>query len=561
MSGAWLAATVLLPLALAALLAWPRALATVVRLAPLAPLPAIVLALGPAARLDVDWILVGVRLQSGPVEAPLLLLFGVLWFAASIYAADWFRNDASARRYWLFHLLTLAANAGVLIAGDLVSFYTCYALLTLAVYALVIHHLDPPAWRAGRVYLVMALAAEALLVAAVLLIGAQAGNAPLVDVGDAVLAHPYRNLLTGLVIAGFAVKMGCMPLHVWLPLAHPQAPVPASAVLSGVIVKAGLVGWMRLLPLGDADMAGVGALFIVAGLATAFTAATLGVFQARAKGLLAYSTVSQMGLLTALVGVGLAESQLWPVLLPVVGVFALHHGLAKGALFLACGVQSRARTLFAALPAISLAGAPLTGGALAKSESKRWIESAPGAWGDALPWLFLGSSLFTTLLMARLLWLLATTTGSDRSGATGRLVVYILSPAAVVIPWAWAARHAELDTGYALSTEAMLDAAWPFVIGTVIAVLTVRLMLRSRHGRQWPTVPEGDLLVLLPARLPRIQAPAAIDRLRLMVPWERLGTLVARGLLHTDRRHLGVGTAGALLLLTALVLALAVAMR
>jgi hydrogenase-4 component B len=112
-------------------------------------------------------------------------------------------------------------------------------------------------------------------------------------------------LAVGLLAAGFAVKAGIMPLHVWLPLAHPAAPVAASAVLSGALIKAGLIGWLRLLPLGGAAWPGWGTVFVVVGLTTAIAGALIGVAQTRPKVVLAYSSVSQMGIIATLVGVGL----------------------------------------------------------------------------------------------------------------------------------------------------------------------------------------------------------------------------------------------------------------
>ena len=98
--------------------------------------------------------------------------------------------------------------------------------------------------------------------------------------------------------------MGLVPLHVWLPLAHPAAPMPASAVLSGAIIKAGVIGLIRFLPL-DGSLADWSAGLTSLGLVTAFYAVAVGITQANPKTVLAYSSVSQMGFVAAVLGAGL----------------------------------------------------------------------------------------------------------------------------------------------------------------------------------------------------------------------------------------------------------------
>jgi hydrogenase-4 component B len=174
------------------------------------------------------------------------------------------------------------------------------------------------------------------------------GTLALVELPARLAGAPGGELAAALLIAGFGVKAGLLGLHVWLPLAHPVAPTPASAVLSGAMVKAGLLGWLRFLPLGTAALPVVGATLVVLGLAGAFLAALAGVLQRDAKTILAYSTVSQMGLLAVGVGLALAEPAAWPLAAAALPLYALHHGCTKAALFLGvptCGaVAGSSRT-------------------------------------------------------------------------------------------------------------------------------------------------------------------------------------------------------------------------
>jgi NADH:ubiquinone oxidoreductase subunit 4 (subunit M) len=237
----------------------------------------------------------------------------------------------------------------VVLAQSLAAFYLGYVAVSLAAYLMIVHARSDAAWRAGRIYLVLAFAGEAAIVSGVLVLAGYYGNVEL-----ALLATPEfaagLEASRALLLVGFAVKLGIVPLHVWLPLAHPIAPVPASAILSGVIVKAGLLGWLKLAPVQGIDAAAAAPWLIALGLVTAFAGALLGLTQAKLKTVLAYSTISQMGLvLVAYAALAFATDA--AVALAALGLLALHHGLTKAALFLACGCApgaSRARSLLLA---------------------------------------------------------------------------------------------------------------------------------------------------------------------------------------------------------------------
>src|SRR5690606_1078662 len=177
-----------------------------------------------------------------------------------------------------FWYATLAGNLGVCIAADVVTFYALFSLLSLAAYGLVVHDGTTRAFRAGRVYLVLAVIGEMGLVFG-LMLAAQAAGGLEIDAARAALANaPQRDLTIALLVVGFGVKAGLVPLHVWLPLAHPIAPTPASAVLSGAIVKAGILGLMRFLPL-EAILLDWGHVLAFAGLVTAYYGVLIGLTQ------------------------------------------------------------------------------------------------------------------------------------------------------------------------------------------------------------------------------------------------------------------------------------------
>jgi formate hydrogenlyase subunit 3/multisubunit Na+/H+ antiporter MnhD subunit len=500
-------AALLLPLLLAAGLAGPARLrACVLRIAPWAPL-ALVAPLFATDDIHLEWPLLGVSLAADAVSRPIVLLTLFAWTLAGWYAAS--RITERRRWFWSGWLGALAGMQMLLFAGDLASFYVGYALLSLTAYLLVTHAADPEAWRAGRVYLVMALAGEAALLVGILQLAGALGNAPFATLlaEPAVLADsPARWLL----FAGFAVKLGIMPLHLWLPLAHPVAPVPASAILSGVIVKAGLMGWLRFVPALTEDPTTIGHGLLALGLVTAFGGVALGLTQQRLKTVLAYSTISQMGLVLA----GFALAFLVPggrdALLATLGLLALHHGLNKASLFLACGCApgaTRLRLLLFALPALSLAAAPFTTGYLAKDALKQ------GFGVSALPPSIALVVALTSTATALLMWKAFRLARQQAERAIPMHPAWpLLVAAAAVLPWAYA-----LSQGLvALPGPAKLvDALWPLLLAAVLWYAHRRLL-----GGRSLRLPEGDLVVIVERalagrpRLPQLEIDLSRATLR-----------------------------------------------
>lgn len=480
------ALSLLWPLALALLILWPAGRTLGLRLAPLAALPALLLALtaAPGLSLDLPRLLLGTRLGLDETGRLFLLFTALTWFAAGLYARAYLRADPRRHGFWAFFLATQAGNLGVCLALDAASFYAFFALMTFAAYGLIVHGRTAAAWRAGRVYLLMAVPGEAALVTG-LMLAAHAADSLLA--ADLARAAP-SGAAVGLLLLAFGIKAGLPLLHLWLPLAHPVAPAPASAVLSGVMLKAGLLGWLRFLPLGSAALPEAGAALMALGLAAMFLGVAAGLGQKDIKVLLAYSSISQMGFMALGVGAGLAAPASWPLLLPALGLYAAHHALAKSALFFGAGVAAsrggRAWVLAGlGLPALALAGAPLTGGWLAKLELKAALTGLPAPWAGLLPVLLPLAAIGTTLLMARMLLLAGSLSG--KGGGVGLAAPWLVWLAVgALLPW-WLAAPAPLDWG------GFAAGVWPIALGILLAGIAWRLGLRT------PAIPPGDLLVWL----------------------------------------------------------------
>lgn len=513
---------------------WPmtRRRRVLMAVAPWATLPALALALHPEAAgvaLTLPPVFMGLHLALDAPGQAFLLLTSLLWLLAGTFAGSYHARDPHREGFFGFFVLTMTGNLGLVVAADVLSFYLFFAVMTFAGYGLVVHRGDQPARRAGRIYIVMAILGEVLLLAALLALGWAGQEIPLF--GDE-LGRAWSVLQKGgwgsavavLVVAGFGVKAGVVPLHLWLPLAHPVAPTAASALLSGVMIKAGLLAWLRHLP-ADLAFPEVGALLAAVGVFTAFYGVAVGLAQDDAKTVLAYSSVSQMGYMALGVGLLLRDPGWAPVGLLAVVFFALHHGMTKAALFLAVGVGDRVgggrsrRASFvlvgAALPALVLAGAPLTTGATSKGLIKSALGRLAPEWYGLLEPVLLVASAGTTLLMARFLvtfWarmrrrLDAKRNGPEPRGSRGAglqlglfvpwLVLVALGAGGLLwIPWAVALpAGAELPGVW----EGFGGAAGPLVAAALVSWVIWRwpgLLGRVRGLR----LPAGDLVVVFEA--------------------------------------------------------------
>jgi len=491
-----LAIALAVPLGMLLACLWPRALNRMPSFLALAPMPALASLLLVAD--DSSLILGSSRLHlTFALDRPGAMLLGVaalLWIASGAYASQYLQGRPDRGRFVVCWLMTLTGCLGVFLAADMVGFYFLLALLSLGACGLVIHHETRRAWRAGAIYIGLALLAEAfLLMAFVLLAGQIPGDSLLIrDAAAALPASPQRDLILALLIAGLGMKAGLVPFHFWMPLAYSVAPTPASAVLSGAVVKASILGMIRFLPLETA-LPDWGTALAAAGLFAALYGVVIGITQRNPRVVLAYSSVSQMGFIVAVIGMGLIAGDGRAAL--AAAFYAAHHVLVKGALFLSVGViaATGSRRLWpmllpAAIIAVGLGGLPLTGGALAKI-----VVDGPLGDGTASKIATL-SAVGTTLLMLQFLRSLAKTASPDpQATAAAGLVWPWLATAVVslVVPWTLYLAVPGGTLPDPLAPAVLWKALWPVLLGAVLA------MALWRWSRWLPRIPEGDVVVAL----------------------------------------------------------------
>ncbi|TVP90576.1 MAG: hypothetical protein EA347_02910, partial [Thioalkalivibrio sp.] len=510
MHTALLGAALLLPWLLLAVLPLARGSGRAVLL-PVAAFPALLAALlvpeGTALGLPV--LPAGLAFGMDATARAFLLPAALVWALSGWMAARLRPDQAGSPAFAALWLLALAGNLALILAQDLLALYAGIALMTFAALGLVVFERTAQALGAGRLYLAMMLVAEvALFVAVAALVAASAGDTRF----DAVTAAVSGPILALLALA-FGLKLGALGLHSWLPRAHPVAPVAASAVLSGVMIKAGILGWLRLVaPAGDAFAPVLAPLLVGLGLAGAFYAVLRGLATGDPKVLLGWSSVSQMGLVTVLAGLALPAGAASAAAIAAIAVFVMHHGLAKAALFLGVGLLGasagrRRRWVWIGLwlPALALAAAPGTSGVLAKAA----LDLAAGAAeaGSAISALLYLTSVASALLMLRLLWLTRRVPVPEPGAAPlargyPEIPWVLLLAGVLVLPWL-SLRDTPMVAA-AASVSEQLGAFVPIVVALLIALAVLRWprVLRLAPDLRRYRAAAGRPVAALTARLP-----------------------------------------------------------
>lgn len=315
-----------------------------------------------------------------------LLLLAVTWPGAAIYATEYLEHDPDPSGFYLFYTVTQGVLHGLAMSGNLVTFYMFYEAMTLLTVPLVLHNRDKESVAASIKYLVYSVIGASAALIGIFFVGAVGGTG---DFAKGALTNEQLAGKEGLslgifmtMLAGFGVKAGMFPMHGWLPTAHPVAPAPASAVLSGVITKMGVLGAIRVLY----SIAGVERLrgtwvqmaLLALTLLTILMGSLLALKEKKLKKRLAYSSVSQV----SYVLFGLFTMTEWGFVGAILHV--IFHSLMKNTLFMGAGsiIHKTGKTYvqemdglgrrmpwtyaFFTIASLGLVGIPPTGGFISK---------------------------------------------------------------------------------------------------------------------------------------------------------------------------------------------------
>ena len=479
-----------------------------------------------------------------------------MWVVSTLFSLEYMKHYQRKGRYYFFLILTYFATVGVFLSADFYTTFIFFEIMSLASFVWVAQDEKPESLRAAGTYLGVAIIGGLVMLMGIFLlydltgtlnfdelIGLSAQAGLLKEIGYPETEHKLWAAAVCLLV-GFGAKAGAFPLHIWLPKAHPVAPAPASALLSGILTKAGVFGVLILtcyIFMGDESWG----LFILAiGVCTMLLGAVLALFSIDLKRTLACSSVSQIGFI--LTGIGMAG------LLGDENSIALHgsllhmvnHSLIKLVLFCAAGVvfmnvhsldlnkvrgfgrRKALLNLIFLMGGLGIGGIPLWDGYISKTlihesivEYRHLIAEGlvsgivSGTQMAIVEWIFLVSGGFTVAYMTKLYICIFVERNRDlklqeeydnKKKYMNPVTAVCLSLSALVLPvFGMASKYtmdalAEISDSF-LRTESMepinyfswanlRGGAISILIGIVLYLVVVRLLLMKKTDGEWEYV-------------------------------------------------------------------------
>lgn len=485
------------------------------------------------------------------------LVASFMWMMAAILSREYLTHHKNRNRYYLFLLWTLGAAMGVFLSANLYTTFIFFEIMSFTSYVWVAQEENRPALRAADTYLAVAVFGGLVMLMGIFLLNRMLGTLVIEELFRVASYYENKELLYvagGCMLVGFGAKAGAFPLHIWLPKAHPVAPAPASALLSGILTKTGIYGVLILscnLFLHDAAW---GSLILMLGVITMLGGALLAVFSVDLKRTLACSSMSQIGFI--LVGIGMQGLLGEENALAVHGTLLhmVNHSLIKLVLFLAAGVIymnahaldlneirgfGRKKPLLKIIflvGALAIGGIPLFGGYISKTLLHESIqEYSGGMWLRVVEYLFLLSGGLTVAYMTKLFSAIFIERNADESRQReydskktymGPASIFALGGSGVIL-FVWGLlphftmdRAAELaqgfmglkETGHSVayfSPVNLQGALISIVTGALVYALVIRkLLMKHENGAQvkiyvnaWPEWLDLENLIYRPVLL------------------------------------------------------------
>ena len=404
----------------------------------------------------------GLSFRADGFRVTYALITALMWAFTSLFGREYFAHEREGlNRYWFFVLVTLGATEGVMLSGDLMTAFIFFEILSFTSFTWVIHEQTEDAIKAGYTYLFIAVIGGLVLFMGLALLYDTVGTLSFENLYDAVreactagaagldtagagaatgaaaAALSISSAMTRIRIAGicvlfgFGAKAGMVPVHVWLPKAHPVAPSPASALLSGVLTKVGIYGILMISLHALRQDIIFGVLVLTAGLVTMLLGAVLALFSVNLKRTLACSSMSQIGFILTGVGMmilhfGIEEEEGITIAMSGLMLHMVNHSLIKLTLFMAAGVvvmnlhtltldeirgwgrKKHALKFAFAMGALGISGVPMMNGYISKTLLHESIVEgihhlgSGFAWLKGAEWVFLFTGGLTFCYMLKL---------------------------------------------------------------------------------------------------------------------------------------------------------------
>lgn len=407
------------------------------------------------------------------------LLYGLaaslMWMMTTILSREYFGHHENRSRFYLFLLLTLGATMGVFLSVDLFTTFIFFEIMSFTSYVWVAQEENEPSLRAAATYLAVAVIGGLVMLMGLFLLYQKLRTLDMNELLAAASSCPDKTTLyaAGIcLLVGFGAKAGAFPLHIWLPKAHPVAPAPASALLSGILTKTGIFGILVVssnLFLHDAAW---GSLVLAVGVLTMFGGALLAVFSIDLKRTLACSSMSQIGFIA--VGIGMQGLLGEENALAVHGALLhmVNHSLIKLVLFMAAGVifmnthaldlnkirgfgrKKPLLKIIFLIGALAIGGIPLFGGYISKTLiHESIVEYGSGFIIRAVEYIFLFSGGLTVAYMTKLFAAIFVETNTDAS---------------LQSQYDQQTRYMNRESGFALTVSALALLVWGLFPHTIM---------------------------------------------------------------------------------------------
>lgn len=359
----------------------------------------------------------------------LAIVAAFAWLMSYMFSPRYMSHDNSKKRFYIFTTITFLATEGVFFAADLFTLFTFFEIMSLASYVWVVQEEKKEAIEAGDTYLAFAVIGGLVLLMGIVLLYTNVGTVTISELREACeTGGRYgKGRLYGAAFCmffGFAAKAGAFPTHVWLPKAHPVAPAPASALLSGVLTKTGIFGIMIISFNVMTEDHLWGCFILATGIVTMVLGAVLALFSINIKRTLACSSVSQIGFIVTGIGASVLLAEEASLAMYGTVLHMVNHSLVKMTVFLVAGAIyqnthsldlnairgfGRKKPLMMvsfALGGLSLAGVPAFLGYMSKTAIHEALVEATEEFMPLLAvgseWLFLISGGMTLCYMTKL---------------------------------------------------------------------------------------------------------------------------------------------------------------
>lgn len=366
MSEGMLLASVAWPLVVIGLLILPGLRSVGLVLTPWAALPALVLSTFPNSTLKLPDVMLGGILALDAAGRVFLLLISILWLASSVLARARLRADGS-NAFAVMLLLAMSGSFALVLAGDALLFFAAATVAGYSLYGALACEADTHARQAGKVLVVLLVFSDVLVFEVLLMLSQAAGSVDFESLRQAFVNFENKNMVLGLLIIGFGIKLGMLGVHLWTPPVFAAADAELRPAVVAFMFGAGVLGGLRLIPLGLIDAMEVAAILQWLAWVTLAYAGFVGMSQAHRRAIPGYAAIALSSVWLVVLSACLQQPALWKNLAHPLAAILIQSGAALVAILLIDKIKELAssRTLSCLISALTwlavllLAMAPL----------------------------------------------------------------------------------------------------------------------------------------------------------------------------------------------------------